>query len=233
MTKPEDAQAEMYRARARAYHDLVSAEDCDHQLEPMLSSRLSACERVLEVGAGTGRLTAVLPHTAAIIATEREEKMLALAREHLAGRSNLTFLRADARALPVADESVDAVLAGWVFGHLRLWMPEDWREQVSRALGEARRVLRGRGTIVIIETLGTGTSEASPPSEALGEYYRFLEADHGFLRDVIATDYAFEDPEHAARILGPFFGESMVARIRENSWSRVPERTGVWTLRLD
>jgi len=223
---PDREQAEIYRTRAREYHRLVMAEDCDGHLLPALSRRVSLHgARVVEVGAGTGRLTKLLVEAGAdVTAFEREPPMLEVAGEHVPdGR----FEVADARALPLADAVADVLVAGWVFGHLRLWMPDGWRDEVGRALDEAARVLVPSGAIVIIETLGTGSLAPAPPSTALAEYYAFLEA-RGFVRSEVATDYRFPSPEEAATVLGGFFGDAMRERILRERWSRVPEWTGIW-----
>lgn len=228
---PEQDQADVYRSRARAleYHRLVMAEDCDGRLLPALRGRVPLeGARVIEVGAGTGRMTRLLIDAGADVrAFEREAAMLEVAREHVPGAR---FEVADARALPLADASADVLVAGWVFGHLRLWMPDGWRDEVGRALAEAARVLVPAGAIVIVETLGTGALAPAPPSAALAEYYAFLEG-RGFVRSEVATDYRFPSPEEAADVLGGFFGDAMRARVRREGWSRVPEWTGIWVRR--
>lgn len=226
MRSPDREQAAIYETRAREYHRLVMAEDCDGNLLPALAARVPlAGRRVIEVGAGTGRVTALLARAGADVhAFDRAPAMIEVAREHVPG---VRFDVADARALPVDDGSADALVAGWVYGHLRLWMPDGWRAEIGAALDEAARVVAPGGAIVVIETLGTGAARPAPPSEALAEYYAFLEG-RGFVRSEVATDYAFASVEEAARVLGAFFGEAMAARIEAAGWRRVPEWTGIW-----
>jgi ubiquinone/menaquinone biosynthesis C-methylase UbiE len=226
--KPADQlQIDVYREKARAYDVLVRAEDCDGNLLPAIERRVSlAGARTIEVGAGTGRVTRLLVNAGAdVCAFDRAPAMLAVARESLGDRAR--FAIADARALPVADRSFDLFVAGWVFGHLRMWMPEGWRDEVDRALDECERSLTSGGVAIVIETMGTGV-ETPSPKEALLEYYAHLEA-RGFSREVFPTDYSFESAEAAAACLGGFFGESMADRIRAHGWARVPEFTGVWS----
>jgi ubiquinone/menaquinone biosynthesis C-methylase UbiE len=230
MSSPDREQAQIYRARAHQYHRLVMAEDADGLLLPALLARVPlAGKRVIEVGAGTGRLTKLLlDGGASVRAFEREEAMLEVAREHAPSAS---FEIADARSLPLEDAVADVLAAGWVYGHLRLWMPEGWKDEVSRALDEAARVLAHPAQIVIIETLGTGARTPAPPSEALAEYYAFLES-RGFVRGEVATDYVFESADEAANVLGAFFGDAMRERIVREGWARVPEWTGIWVCSL-
>lgn len=227
MPSPADEQSAIYDTRAQAYHRLVMAEDADGNLLPALEAAAPlAGRRVVEVGAGTGRLTALLARAGAQVqAFDRAAAMLEVAREYV---PSVSFAVADARELPVPDASCDVVVSGWVYGHFRLWMPDGWREAIGAALDEAARVLVPGGHTVIIETLGTGAATPAPPSPALAEYYAFLEA-RGFVRRAIATDYRFDTPDEAAEVLGVFFGERMAQSIRANAWARVPEWTGIWT----
>src|SRR5206468_1638120 len=67
--------------------------------------------RVLELGAGTGRGTAFLAHTAGrIAALELAPEMIAVARRKLAGLSNVWFVAADMREIPLRS-SFDLVAA--------------------------------------------------------------------------------------------------------------------------
>ncbi len=224
-------QERVYQESAEAYDALVAAEDEAGNLPRALAELFDVRGKdVVDVGAGTGRVTRVaLEGARSVHLVERAQPMLDLAAKRLTGlgRQGLSFHVADARELPLADASVDVAIAGWVFGHFRHWMPEGWRDEVDAALREMRRVLRPGGTLVIIETLGTG--HASPRThEALDEYFAWLETHHGLTRRWVRTDYLFPDVATAARVLGPFFGEPFAERVRAEAWARVPECTGIW-----
>lgn len=157
--------------------------------------------------------------------------MLDIARAHLATLATgaaVTLEVGDARALDVGDAWADIAIAGWVFGHFRSWYASDWKVEIGRALAEMNRVLVNEGTLVILETLGTGSTEPAPPRPELGEYYRWLEEEHGMTRLAIRTDYRFPDVETAARTTGFFFGEAFAERVRAEQWSQIPESTGLW-----
>jgi ubiquinone/menaquinone biosynthesis C-methylase UbiE len=228
--------AQIYRHHPERYHELVSAEDVQGNLAAALERHLPLRGReVLEVGAGTGRVTEILLERGAarVIATDREPAMLRVAADRLGRYGDRLELRvADATTgLPLADRSVDLALAGWVFGHLRHWLPERWRESIRGALSEMTRTLRAGGPTIVIETLGTGATEPSPPNDALGEFYRWLEREEGFQRESIRTDYRFESVEEAARITGFFFGAAFGEIVRERGSTIVPECTGIWSRR--
>ncbi|HEY4718334.1 MAG TPA: hypothetical protein VIH14_04915, partial [Anaerolineales bacterium] len=101
--------------------------------------------------------------------------------------------------------------------------------QVERAMAEMHRATRAGGTLIILETLGTGVQEPAPPNAALAAYYHWLEREQGFSRRVVATDYDFGSVPRAAELCGFFFGEPLAARVKANGWQRVPEWTGVWS----
>jgi ubiquinone/menaquinone biosynthesis C-methylase UbiE len=222
----------IYERHAAEYDAMVAAEDCDGHLLPALRS-IAPLEgaAALEVGAGTGRVTRLLLEAGArVVASEPALAMLAVARRHVASRpaGRCALLGADALALPVRAGWADVAVAGWALGHLRSWHAVRWRETIARALGELDRALRSVGTLVVIETLGTGEEHPLPPSPELAEYYAWLEGEQQMERLVIRTDYGFPDPEAAARATGFFFGGEFAARVLERGWSRIPECTGLW-----
>jgi ubiquinone/menaquinone biosynthesis C-methylase UbiE len=223
----------IYRDHPDRYDELVGAEDVDGKLGPALNDvHPLRGANVVDVGAGTGRITRLLLEHGAnhVIVTEVESAMLERARRSLDQFADrVRFELADARHLPVASSEVDLAIAGWVFGHFRYWMPDDWRATVGAALDELDRVVRPGGSIIVIETLGTGTEQPAAPNPSLAEYYGWLESDQGFERRTIRTNYAFDSVDEAARITGFFFGPQLAGRVRSEQWTVVPECTGVWS----
>jgi len=227
---------QVYARHAAEYDALVSAEDCDHHLLPAIEAIAPlAGASVIDVGAGTGRLTRLLVTRAArVVGVDRSAAMLAVARAHLEALNPPTIWSlhcADARDLPVASASASVAVAGWVFGHLRYWLPDDWQVQIGRALDEMTRALVPGGALIVIETLGTGREDPCPPSPQLAEYYAWLESTRGLTRAAIRTDYRFPDVETAATLTGFFFGDAFGERVRREGWRIVPECTGVWSRR--
>lgn len=230
-----DEQARIYFERAREYDALIAAEDADGNVLATLATRLPLDgARLADVGAGTGRLACLLgPRVSRVHLSDRAGPMLDVARDKLKKAGLLdkaTFEVRDARDLELADASVDIAAAGWVFGHFRHWMPDGWRKEVDAALTQMERVVAPGGYVVILETLGTG-HESPRKHEGLDEYFMHLESQHGFERSWFRTDYVFADVDTAARVLGEFFGEALVTKIRAQAWSRVPECTGLWIKR--
>ena len=136
---------DIYRHHAEEYHALITAEDRDGHLLPALVGLAPlAGATVLEVGAGTGRVTGLLLAAGArVVATERAPAMLEVARRQLGppAQGRCALVCADARALPVRADWADVALAGWVFGHMRAWHAATWRDEVERGLAGMDRAL--------------------------------------------------------------------------------------------
>lgn len=220
----------IYDQHADMYDRLVACEDYQGNILPALRRvrPLDGLE-VLEMGAGTGRLTTLLaPEVRRILACDRSAHMLTMASHNLRrrGLTNVALVAADNARLPVADASADLALAGWSFGHSTEWHADSWQFVVGQALSEMRRVLRPAGTAIIIETLGSGSETPAPPSAILAEYYRWLEA-QGWQSSWIRTDYRFTSRTQADELTGFFFGAA-IPTIRNADGVVLPECTGIW-----
>jgi ubiquinone/menaquinone biosynthesis C-methylase UbiE len=158
--------------------------------------------------------------------------MLAVATEKLetTGLQNWTVTVADNRALPVANRAADISIAGWSLGYCTIWHADSWRKEIGQALAEMARVLRPGGTVVILETMGTGSEVPGPPTDALATYYSWLDNEHGFSSTWIRTDYRFESLPEAQEATRFFFGDDFADRVGRENWVIVPECTGIWWL---
>jgi ubiquinone/menaquinone biosynthesis C-methylase UbiE len=225
---------EIYRQHAAEYDRLVNAEDCDNLLAPAIEKIVSLHNAtVMEVGAGTGRVSRLMAaRDVRVVAVDQAAAMLKIAHHHLGDYGNGLFAQADGRQLPVKSGWADLAIAGWVFGHLRYWLPDNWQQSIGTALDEMQRSLKPNSAMIIIETLGTGSTDPAPPSEYLAEYYHWLETVHGFTRETLRTDYQFASVGEAAEVTGFFFGDEFSAQVQRESWLRVPEYTGLWWKRL-
>ncbi|MFN8528112.1 MAG: class I SAM-dependent methyltransferase [Anaerolineae bacterium] len=227
---------EIYAQHAAEYDALVSREDYQGNLLPAIASviPLDGID-VVEMGAGTGRVTRLLaPYIRSIRAFDRSAHMLTIAESSLraALTQNWTLGTAENRALPVEAASADLVIAGWSFGHATEWQADRWRDEIGAAIHEMRRVIRPNGAMIIIETLGTGALQPNPPNQALANYYAYLENEHGFTRHAIATDYKFASLDEADHLVRFFFGDALADSVQREKWVTLPEWTGVWSKRL-
>lgn len=221
-------QLHIYNEQADQYHQLVAR-------QPNLASLLHEIRplnelEVAELGAGTGRLTLPLASGAAFVtALDAYPAMLEVNARRLAaaGLTNWRTAVADHRELPLATHSVDLVVAGWSLCYLvHAGVPEA-TSNLARIMEEIDRVLRPGGTVIIIETLGTGLAEPQPPDE-LADYYAALSDVYGFEHRWIRTDYVFDSAEQAQKLTSFFFSEEVAARAAAQKSAFVPECAGIW-----
>jgi len=222
----------IYAQHADQYDRLVEREDYQGNILRALTQIRPLAELdVVELGAGTGRLTRMLaPLVRRIRAFDASQHMLDVAAATLAraGLANWQLSVADSRGLPVADADADMTIAGWTFGHMTEWYPDTWRAEIGRAVQEMQRVLRPGGTAIILETLGTGRTTPQPPHERLAVYYAMIEQEYGFATTWIRTDYRFASQSEADSLTGFFFGAPAPTEPAEQGGAIVPECTGIW-----
>jgi ubiquinone/menaquinone biosynthesis C-methylase UbiE len=221
---------EIYNQRAEQYELLVAREDYrGNILHALVEIHPFEGHSVVELGAGTGRLTRILaPLVKDIWLFDISHHMLEIAVRALetGGEMEWGLAVADHRNLPLKDGIADVVISGWSVRYLALWSEEGWRREVWEALREMERVLGRKGMIILLETEGTGYEQPEAPEKLRG-YYEYLE-EEGFSRKWIRTDYEFESLEEAKELMGFFFHEEMATRVEEEKWVRVPECTGIW-----
>ena len=227
---------EIYNRQAGKYDLLIEREDYQGNIFRALN-RIRPLDGldVVELGAGTGRLTGMMaPAARTILACDGSQSMLdvAVAKLKRIERRNWRVVVADNRSLPVADQAADLSIAGWSLGHSTSWYAEGWRAEIEQALAQMKRVLRPGGTIIILETLGTGCESPHPPSDALAAFYALLEGEHGFSATWIRTDYRFASPSEAEDLTRFFFGDELADRVAREGLVTLPECAGIWWLTI-
>lgn len=131
---------------AGRYDSLWAAQLAQVQAELLSRAALTPGERVLDLACGTGRVTQAAARAVApsgqVLGTDLSGEMVAVALQQAraAGCGNADFARMGAERLAVADGSFDVVLCSLGL----MYMPEP-----ERVLGEARRVLRPGGRLVV------------------------------------------------------------------------------------
>lgn len=225
-----DQQRKIYQSEGDRYEALISREDYQGNIPRAIDEIINVNGLdVLDLGAGTGRLTLMLaPRVRSIRAFDVSAEMLRVCRERLVTSklSNWDVDVADHRELPILDHSADLVVSGWSVAYLVVWYPETWRDELEKWMNEMRRVLKPNGKIILFESLGTGNGTPIQ-LEHLKNYYPWLDG-AGFQNKWIRTDYQFESVEEAADLAGFFFGAEMANQVRESRSVILPECTGVW-----
>lgn len=223
---------DIYKNQAKKYERLISKQpslyDVINKIKPIENTD------IIDLGAGTGRLTTVLASQAkSILALDESESMLRVTAHKLkqAGLHNWRTQVADHRALPVDNDSADLLVSGWSIGYLANSTDSAWKNNIKHVMEEMKRVLRPGGTAIIFETMGTGYETPHPPV-FLQDYYRLLEQDYGFSFSWIRLDYHFESVDEAKDLTEFFFGKEVADKVMSQSLLQVPECAGVWTLQV-
>ena len=224
----------IYREQADQYERLVSHEDYQGNILPALSQiRPLEGLDVVELGAGTGRMTGLLaPIAKTIKAFDISAHMLGIAAAKLEKKQwhNCDVGVADHRHLPLRSQAADLAISGWSVVYTVVGYEETWQHELGKALNEMRRVLRPGGTIIILETMGTGFEQPTPPDNLVA-YYGFLEQEQGFSSTWIRTDLLFESVEQAKERITFFFGEDIMNKVITSPAEKtviLPECTGIW-----
>ena len=118
-------------------------------------------ERVLDLGAGTASSSASLAASGAdVVAADFSSGMLAEGRRRHGHLPNLSFVEADAMALPFGDDEFDAVTMSYSLRNVH---------DPKKALAELLRVTKPGGRVVINEF-------STPPNPVFRRLYRFYNA---------------------------------------------------------
>jgi ubiquinone/menaquinone biosynthesis C-methylase UbiE len=221
----------IYQQEAERYDHLVMREDKDGNLLPAIQSIVSLAHiDVVELGAGSGRLsTMIAPLVRSQHAFDASAAMLAVAESKLRalGLSNWHTQVADHRQIPLPDQCADLIISGWSICYLNDKERADWQTPFTEALVEIKRLLRPGGTILIIETEGTGVSTPQPP-DSMQRYLAWLRA-QGFAFEWARTDYKFISWDETRALVPFFFGDGMLSACYEEGNSVIlPECTGLW-----
>jgi SAM-dependent methyltransferase len=156
--------------------------------------------RWLDVGCGTGALAGAVLDLAApdsLIGVDSAEGFLETARERFAGRgAAVEFVRGDAGALPLEDDSVDAAVSGLVLN----FVPSP-----DAAVAEMARVVRPGGTVAayvwdyaagmpLMTIFWDAAVALDPDAEALDQSARFTRWEPGFMRSLLADTAGIAAP---------------------------------------
>jgi ubiquinone/menaquinone biosynthesis C-methylase UbiE len=222
-------EKEVYEGHADQYERLILREDHENNIPAAINQiKHIADADIIELGAGTGRVTRLLSTSArSVRASDLSLHMLTTARDVLVQQnvSNTIICVADMRRTPYEENCADLIIAGWSFCYLAVWGEEEWKDELEAGLDEAQRLLRPGGVMMMLENYGTGFVSPAPPPH-LDPYFAFLKK-KGFEETWFRTDYAFHSLEEALALSGFFFGDEMAEKVKKNRWTILPECTGL------
>lgn len=219
---PESPEQKSLREeRSRTFGDVADVYERTRPSYPERATRWLAdgqVSRVLELGAGTGKLTAQMAAWGhEIIATEPSSPML----ERLAAQLDVPAVRSGAEQLPFANDSFDVVVVAQAY---------HWFD-TTKALPEIARVLRPAGLFSLIWNL---RDESIPWTRKLAEIVG--SEDHDLSKEIegISGSGFFEPAEHAKfgfwqdldlpGLLGLVQSRSYIAALSESERMEVMER---------
>src|SRR5215207_4150119 len=100
---------------------------------------------VADLGCGTGSLTATLaPFVRRVIGVDASAPMLAAARRRLDGATNVDLRQGELETVPIENAHVDAAVMSLVLHYIA---------EPAKALGEAARVLRPGGRLIVVDMM--------------------------------------------------------------------------------
>ncbi len=184
---------------------------------------LRAGRTVLDLGAGTGKLTRALAGTGAmVIAVEPGEAMLA---ELVRAVPDVDARIGAAEAIPLEDDSVDAVTAGQAFH----WFRHD------EAVAEIHRVLRPGGRLALIwnrrdpddplqEAISSAIAPLAPPDRPGATSWEVPLAETPLLESVAQADFRFTDVLDSDQFVGRIGSISFVAASSDEERAALEER---------
>lgn len=178
--------------------DYVVGEAINKEISEKLSKEKNLGE-VIELGCGTGYFTKVIAKNAEqIFAIDISEGMLEIAKRQLKDYKNISFHKADCKAITLLDKKFDTVL---MFNLLHVI------KNPFQALEESYRILKPKGKLITIDLTGYGMKKF----EMLKLVFRYLrkmgkppKSDKGNLSpddlDYLAKKVGFEIEEN--KLLG-------------------------------
>ena len=140
------SKAEEFFSTASGQWDRVRAELFGDRADLVaLLALLDERWAVGDLGCGTGQLSATLaPFVRQVVAVDASSEMLDAARRRREGRANVATRLGELEALPLDDEELDVAVLSLVLHYV----PDP-----SRALGEAARVVRPGGQVLVVDML--------------------------------------------------------------------------------
>ncbi|HEX6692651.1 MAG TPA: methyltransferase domain-containing protein [Burkholderiales bacterium] len=156
--------AEYYRRRAGEYEAIYAKPERQADLlllKKKVAERLKRA-RVLEVACGTGYWTKVISGAAeSVTATDLAEEPMNIARAKQYARGNVTFVEADAYALPASLGRFSAAFAGFWWSHVP-------RQRIKDYLASLHARLERGAPVVMLDNLYV-EGNSSPLSEVDAE----------------------------------------------------------------
>jgi ubiquinone/menaquinone biosynthesis C-methylase UbiE len=194
------------------YESLSVCQDPQERIFRKLDRDLKVSGKtILDIGAGTGRLTIPMAGKAKLvyaldILKPNLDLMMRKARK--AGLKNIKPLKAPFNRIPLPDNSVDMVTSLTAFPY--------HSESLDRDLKEIRRVLKPGGWMAFIDVHCSGSEQQHIRKNIKPEYHMLAVKRHrkmakrGFRLSTIEVDFRFRTMKAVRDICGRFFGDEYI-----------------------
>jgi ubiquinone/menaquinone biosynthesis C-methylase UbiE len=222
----------LFADQAEKYDRFVAAEDFEGNLFHSLKQigRLNREQTIADLGTGTGRIAfLVAPIVRHVYGIEPVGGMLRVSesKKQRLGVKNVDFLPGEHKDIPLPDNSIDLIIEGWSFLRAFSCAYPEWRTEFEAIVPEMKRILRPRGTVILIETMGSLHIWDEVPGET-AVLYDYFEKELCLKKTIIRTDYKFSNIEEAVDFGTFFFGDEIGADILQIGDPIVPEATAIW-----
>ena len=226
----------LYADHAEKYDRFIAAEDFNGNLLHSLKQygNLNREQAVADLGSGTGRIAfLVAPIVRHVYAVEPVGgmRLVAESKKLSLGAKNVNFLPGEHKDIPLPDKSIDLIIEGWSFLHAFYSAYPEWRSEFETIVPEMKRILRPKGSVILIETMGSLHIWDKVPTQA-AILYNYFEKELGLKKTTIRTDYRFADIERAVDLGTFFFGDEVGAEISQTGDPIMPEATAIWHGRI-
>lgn len=192
-----------YYDENKIYKIFSDSEDFPGLIKLYLSKQVPNKD-VLDLGCGNGKYIKPLKELAkSIVGIDLSEKQLELAQKD---NPEATLICSDASQMPFENDSFDIVYSCWMFGTI---LDLDKR---TKAMNEAKRILRKNGRIILVENNEGGEFERVrgryPDCTRTKDYNDWI-LEQGFHSIVEAQTYfQFEDENQSNYIFKKIWGEN-------------------------
>jgi ubiquinone/menaquinone biosynthesis C-methylase UbiE len=216
-----------YRDLVHIYKEFSTAEDYPKYILQELIPKVSG-KKVADIGCGNGKyLKSLSNHASSIVGLDKSFEQVTLAHKNCITKQNVLISLADATNIPLADNSVDVVMACWMLGTI---LEESRQKEV---IAEMKRICKLDGEILLIENLEHSQFEKlrgrSPdPLNRTINYNKFL-TNHGFnLEKRIYTYFKFASIERANDVFQLIWKDRFVGEIKSEF---VEHKVGIFVMK--
>lgn len=245
----------LYQEFPDEYDEFAEAQDPTETMRYLQAHVDLAGKLVLDIGGGTGKYTRQLaPLAGHVHCFDPCEPLLAVAgrRAKELGLSNVDVQPAEAQQVPLADETVDVVLAAHSISaiaardfstpdNLSTDTTESRFTERARAVTELLRVLRPGGWLFSLTpapdnyggemshfVLGANNTEWSRGKR---RFIRWMTDRYGFVSAPVRADWRFPDPSEAARVFGFVYGDEAAEYLRDHQVRTIENHLVMQTIR--